>query len=338
MSQENFLKDLVSLKDLTPEQITYLFEGILEGRIPQSQVAAVLALMSAKGESGEEIAIAAQTVMKRSLPIEYPTYLFGDIVGTGGDGFNTINVSTLASLVAAAAGFPVAKHGSISVSSQCGSADILRALDIDIMRGPKEARQSLDRNSWCFLFAPNYHPSFKAVKDLRRELGIKTIFNILGPLVNPLLPPLMVIGVYDPKFLMPFAVALKGLGRKKALIVHGSGLDEITVHGTTQAILLEGESIERLTLSPSDLGLKTFALADLAGGTVEQNIGLSIDLLSGRGHDAKNSIVAASAGALLWLAGEASSLKKGVDMAMGIIKSGDAMKLVEKLREQGSGT
>ncbi len=338
MSQESFLKDLVSLKDLDPEQISYLFEGILEGRIPTSQVAAVLALMSAKGESGEEIAIAAHTVMKRSIPIERPPYLFGDIVGTGGDGFNSINVSTLASFVSAVAGFPVAKHGSVSVSSECGSADILKALGLDIGLGSIEARQSLDKNSWCFLFAPTYHPSFKAVKDLRRELGIKTIFNILGPLVNPLCPPVMVIGVYDSKFIMPFAQALKGLGREKALIVHGAGLDEIAVHGTTEAVLLSGGSVEKFSIHPSDLGLKTFALTDITGGSVAQNLRCSIDVLSGRGDEAKNSIVAASAGALLWLGGKASSLKAGVELAMSIIKSGEAMKLVEKLREQCRGT
>lgn len=337
MNETSLLKNLVSLRDLDPEQITYLFDSIFEERMPANQVAAILALLSAKGESGQEIAIAAQTVMKRSVPIAYPSYVFGDIVGTGGDGQNTINVSTLASLVVAAAGFPVAKHGSVSVSSECGSADILRALGIDIMLGPKDARRNLDEHKWCFLFAPSYHPSFKAVKDIRRELGIKTIFNILGPLVNPLRPPIMVIGVYDPKFLMPFAHALKALGRKKTLIVHGSGLDEIAVHGTTEAALLSDVSVERFTLSPSDLGLKTFALAEVMGGSVQENIRLSIDILSGRGDEAKSSIVAASAGALLWLGGEETTLKSGVERAMKTIKSGAAMKLVERLREEAHG-
>ncbi len=338
MNEKNLLKSLVSLRDLDPEQISYLFDSILEERMPANQVAAILALMSAKGESGQEIAIAAQTVMKRSVPISHPDYVFGDIVGTGGDGHNTINVSTLASLVVAATGFPVAKHGSVSVSSECGSADILRALGIDIMLGPKEARRNLDENKWCFLFAPNYHPSFKAVKDIRRELGIKTIFNILGPLVNPLRPPIMVIGVYDPKFLMPFAEALKALGRKKALIVHGCGLDEIAVHGPTEAALLHNNSVERFTISPSDLGLKTFALAQVMGGSIEENIRLTLDVLNGQSDEAKNSIVAASAGALLWLAEKETTLKSGVECAMNCIKSGAAMKLVERLRGKAHGT
>lgn len=332
MSQESFLADLISLKNLTTEQISYLFEGIFEDRIPKAQIAAVLALMSAKGESGEEIAIAAQTMMKRSLPIARPDYLFGDIVGTGGDGFNTINVSTLASLVVAQAGFPIAKHGSISVSSKCGAADLLRALSINIDRSPSNARQCLDEHKWSFLFAPNFHGSFKAVKDLRRDLGIKTIFNILGPLVNPLRPPLMVVGVYDRKFLMPFAHALKSLGREKALIVHGSGLDEITVHGTTDAVLLNENSIESFSLNPSDLGLKTFPLSAITGGTIEENLRLSLTILDGKGEEAQNSIVAASAGAMLWLAKKAANLKEGTSLALDVIKSGETMKLVRNLQ------
>ncbi len=334
MSQESFLTDLISLRNLTPDQISYLFEGIFEDRIPKPQIAAVLALMSAKGESGEEIAIAAQTMMKRSIPIVRPDYDFGDIVGTGGDGFNTINVSTLASLIVASSGFPVAKHGSISVSSKCGAADILRALSINIDLSAKEARRNLDEHAWCFLFAPNFHASFKAVKDLRRDLGIKTIFNILGPLVNPLRPPMMVIGVYDPKFLLPFAQALKSLGRQKALIVHGAGLDEIAVHGTTEAVLLKDHAIEHFKLHPEDLGLKTYALSAITGGSVEENLRMSIALLNGKGEEAHNAIVAASAGAMLWLADKASSLKEGVKIALNIIESGHAMRLVKELQRK----
>ncbi|MCA9506919.1 MAG: anthranilate phosphoribosyltransferase [Myxococcales bacterium] len=337
MNEKILLNELMSLKDLSVEQVGLLIDDILEERMPASQVAAALALLSAKGESGQEIAIAAQTVLKKTLLVEQPDYLFGDVVGTGGDGFNTINVSTLASLVAATAGFPVAKHGSVSVSSRCGSADILRALGIDIMQGPKEVRQSLDKNKWCFLFAPNYHRSFKAVKDIRRELGIKTIFNILGPLVNPLRPPIMLIGVYDPKLLEHFAVALKDMGRKTALIVHGGGLDELAVHSVSDAVLLKDNKVEKLSIHPDDLGLKSFALEQIQGGGVEENIQISIDLLSGHADEAKSSIVAASAGALLWLAGKESSLKSGVGLALEIIKSGQTMKLIKELQEQAYG-
>lgn len=334
MSEENYFKTLISLKDLAPEQIARLFDDIFEERLPSSQVAAILALLSAKGESGQEIATAAETVMKRSIPIERPLYPFGDIVGTGGDGFNTINVSTLASLVVATCGFKVAKHGSISVSSKCGSADLLRALHIPIDLGVEATRESLETNSWCFLFAPNFHSSFKAVKDIRRELGVKTIFNILGPLVNPLRPPIMVIGVYHEKFLLPFAEALKAMGRKKALIVHGSGLDEIAVHGVTKAMLLRDGVIESLEFHPTELGLKTYSLSEIVGGTVEQNLRYSRDLLSGRGDEAKSAIVAASAGALLWMGEHAVSLKDGVKLARDVIKSGEPIELVKRLQEK----
>ncbi len=326
------LEDLLAQKNLSPEQISSCFDGMLSGQWSATQVAAALVLLRAKGARSEEIAQAAKTILEKAVAIKRPDYLFGDIVGTGGDIHNTINISTLASLTVAAAGFPVAKHGNVSVSSKCGSADLLRELGLDINLSPEQARLNLDNYNYSFLFAPNYHPSFKAVRDIRRELGIKTIFNILGPLVNPLRPPIMVIGVYDPGLLTPFAEALRCLGCFKALIVHGSGLDEVALHGPTEVVMLVGQQISSMSLEPADLGLKHSKLSDLIGGDAKNNAAIARDILLGQADESKTSAVAASAGALLWLGDRAPSWPAGVSMAMNTLRSGLAMKLIEQLK------
>lgn len=337
ISNEGIIEQLIGGYDLDSPIMRELMERIFLGVMPKAQIAACLALLRAKKASATEIFSAANLILDKALDIRPPTYLFADIVGTGGDGHNTINVSTLASLTAASLGLPVAKHGSIAVSSRCGSADVLTEMGVNVSLSPENALRCLDEHGWCFLFAPHYHASFKSVKDLRHELGIKTIFNILGPLVNPLRPQIMLVGVYDPTLIMPFAETLKNLGRKRALIVHGSGLDEIALHGPTTAALLDDQSIEPLTLTPSDFGLKSYGLDEIKGGDRKDNAKIFTELLSGKADAAKTALVAASAGALLWLAGSAKTLKDGVEMSQQAIRGGEPFSALERIRRFGHG-
>ena len=337
LTNEAIIEHLIRGNDLDSVMVRTLMERILTNTMPDAQIAASLALLRAKSASPLEIAQSAETVLNKAMPIERPGYLFADVVGTGGDGFNTINVSTLASITAASLGLPVAKHGSVSVSSKCGSADVLKELGIDISMEAKKARSFLDQNHWCFLFAPIYHPSFLAVKKLRQELKIKTIFNILGPLVNPLSPPVMLIGVYDPSLITLFVQALRDLRRKRVLIVHGSGLDEIALHGPTTGALLDDKSIVDFHITPKDLGLKFHGINEIQGGMPQDNARIFQNILSGNADDAKTSMVAASAGVLLWLGEVAKSPYDGVTLARSALLDGMPARTLLKLRESRHG-
>jgi anthranilate phosphoribosyltransferase len=335
---EAIIERLIRGEDLDAFLTRELLEQILSGAMPPAQIAAALVLLRTKRESAIEIAEVTRLIIDRAKPIFQPSYLFADIVGTGGDGHHTINASTLASITAASLGLPVAKHGNVSVSSKCGSADVLRELGIDISLGPKEARASLDGNNWCFLYAPLYHTAFNVVKGIRSELKIRTIFNIIGPLANPMKPPIMVIGVFDPLLMLPFAEALRSLLRKRALIVHGSGLDEVALHGPTSAALLDDQRIETFTIEPKDLGLRSFPLEAIKGGEPKDNARMFKEILSGQGGEAKISMVSASAGALLWLGEKASSLREGVQSAKEALLAGTPMKTLNLLQGFGHGT
>lgn len=337
IANEQMLEHLLSGHELTNEMVITFVDRILGGTINAVQVAAMLAGLRAKHISPDELAYFANVVIKKSVPIEKPSYPYADIVGTGGDGHNTINVSTLASLIVASMGYPIAKHGNVSVSSKCGAADVLRELGINIDLDAAGVKKSLDVNQWCFLFAPHFHPTYQAVKEVRKQLGIKTFFNILGPLVNPMSPPYMIVGVYHEDLLMPFAHVLKSLKRTRALVVHGSGLDEIAVHGPTKALYLHDGHIEGLTFDPKSLGLASFPLDHVRGGSAQENARICIDVLKGDAPLAMISLVAASAGALLWLFDDKKPLKECVERAYHTIKSGSAFFMIEKLKEFSHG-
>lgn len=338
MSNEVILEELMSADKLKPGLMASLMERILTTAMPAAQVAAALVLMRARGTRALELGEAARVALSKAATSEKPSYAIGDIVGTGGDGQNTINVSTMASLTVASLGMPVAKHGHVSVSSKCGAADVLRELGLNLELSREKARRSLDEHGWCFLFAPNFHPSFQAVKEIRAELKIKTIFNILGPLVNPWSPPSMVLGVYDPDLLDPYIEALQYLGRQKALVVHGSGLDEIALHGPTSCVLLVKGSLERFTITPHDLGLKEASIDRIRGGNAEENARDCLSILGGKGSLPKTSMVAAGAGALLWLGDHAPSWKEGVQKALAALNEGRPLDLLERIREFHHGT
>lgn len=336
-TNEAIIEQLVLRRDLDATMIRELMERILSREMPPVQISAALALLRAKKESSVEISESADLIIKKAEPIERPDYLFADVVGTGGDGFNTINVSTISSLLAASLGLPMAKHGNTSVSSKCGAAEVLAELGIDIVFNAERAKKSLDENQWCFLYAPLYHSTYTSVKSIRRELKIRTIFNILGPLVNPLSPPIMIIGVYEPSLIAPFVQTLKHLGRRRAMIVHGAGLDEIALHGETTVAILDDQSIEHRTLSPKDFGLSSYAVQEIVGGDPAHNAKICHAILSGNASLAMTSIVAATTGALLWLAEKTSTLKEGSDHAMQALRAGSALTTLERLRRFGHG-
>lgn len=338
IGNEQMLEHLLSGYELSQDMVITFIDRILDNAINPVQISAMLAGLRAKHISPHELAYFADVVIKKSVPIEKPSYPYADIVGTGGDGHNTINVSTLASLVVASMGYAIAKHGNVSVSSKCGAADVLRALGINIDQDAIGVKKSLDVNQWCFLFAPHFHPTYQAVREVRKQLGIKTFFNILGPLVNPMAPPFMIVGVYHEDLLMPFAHVLQSLKRKRALVVHGSGLDEIAVHGPTKALHVHDGHIEELRFDPKSLGLSSFPLDQVRGGTAQDNARICLEVLKGDAPDAMLSLVAASSGALLWLFLDKQPLKECVERAYHTIKSGSALRMIERLKEFSHGS
>jgi anthranilate phosphoribosyltransferase len=263
--------------------------------------------------------------------------LFADSCGTGGDFSGSINVSTAAGLVAAACGLPVVKHGNRSFTSQCGSADVLEALGARLDREPLESREILDQTGFCFLLAPLYHPGIAHAGPVRRALKVRTIMNLLGPCLNPARPKVQLLGVADPKLLRPIAQTLEALGVERALVVHGSGLDEIALHGFTRAVSLAHGRIKDLEITPEQAGLDRMPLHQIAGGSPQENGARLAALLSGQGGAADTAVVALNAGALLMTAGLAADLKEGVEMAGDGLRSGRANAVLQRFVEATNG-
>jgi len=286
-----------------------------------------------KGETAEEMIGAAQALSSAALPFERPDYLYADCCGTGGDGSGLINVSTATAFVAVASGLPVAKHGNRSVSSRCGSADVLEAVGANIDLPPEKARRVLDETGFCFLFAPAYHPGVKHAALVRRQLEVRTIMNLLGPCINPARPPVQLLGVADPKMLRRIAQTLAAMGVAEALVVHGSGLDEVALHAETRAIRLSGASIEEFEITPEDAGLERAPLKVVTGGDVEENAARLKALLAGRATKAEEDIVILNTAALLMTAGKTEDLRGGAALARDALDSGEALKVLERFIE-----
>jgi len=318
------LETLTSGRDLAPEEAEIAFAQVVAGQADPMQFAALLAALKTKGETHGELTGAARALLAASTPFSRPDYVFSDTCGTGGDHAGTINVSTAAAFVSAAAGLPVAKHGNRSVSSMCGSADVLEIMGAKLDVTPAQSRAALDQTGVCFLFAPLYHPGMKHAGPVRQALKIRTIMNVLGPLLNPARPDVQIMGVSELRLIAPAAETLRALGTKAALVVHGSGLDEVALHGVTHAARLAGGQIDYLELTPEDAGLARAEIAALKGGGPEANAATLRALLSGKGEVAHDHAVALNAGALLWTAGLEASLKDGVARALQALKSGDA--------------
>lgn len=331
------LERLYRREDLAPAELEPVFTQLVAGELDPVVLAALLVALKLKGERGAELAAAASALRAAARPFPRPDYAFADTCGTGGDGSGSLNVSSGVALVAAACGLPVAKHGNRSVSSRSGSADVFEALGIDIRSDPTRSRRLLDEIGVCFLFAPDYHPGIAHAMPVRRALASRTLFNLLGPLVNPAAPPCQLVGVYAPEFVAPMAEALAALGVERALVVHGSGLDEVAVHGPTAAARLGTGGIETLEILPETAGVSRRPPAALAGTTPEANAAVLAATLAGRGPPAYRDAVALNTGALLWIAGRAADLTEGTAQAQAALADGLAAERLERLREGARG-
>jgi anthranilate phosphoribosyltransferase len=323
--------------DLSRADSRALFETIVEGRLAEPLMAAVFVALRLRGETSEELIGAAQALRSAARPFPSPGYLFADSCGTGGDFSGSINVSTAAGLVAAACGLPVVKHGNRSFTSKCGSADVLEALGARLDLTPLESREIVDRTDFCFLLAPHYHPGIAHAGPVRRALKVRTIMNLLGPCLNPARPKVQLLGVPEPRLLRPIAETLRALGVERALVVHGSGLDEIALHGFTQVVSLIGGEMEELEITPEQAGLFRRPLEHIAGGPPTENAHRLAALLSGNGGEADTAVVALNAGALLLAAGNADDLKEGVGQALDVMRSGSARATLDSFVEASRG-
>lgn len=316
------LADLVAGEPMTEDASRTLFAALVAGELDDEQITAMLIALPVRRETAAEMTGAAKALRAAATPFPRPDYPFADSCGTGGDGSGSINISTAAAFVAASAGLPVAKHGNRSVTSRCGSADVLERLGVRIDVSPQVSRRALDQTGVCFLYAPAYHPGLRHAGPARRALGVRTIMNLLGPCVNPAAPSVQLLGVYDPATLDPVARTIAALGVTDALVVHGGGLDEVALHADTQAIRLSGGAFERIVLSPEDAGLQRRPVGAVAGGDAETNAAGLAAVLQGRGPEAHIDAVALNAGALLMTAGIASDLAAGVALAKDRLASG----------------
>ena len=325
------LAQLVENKNLSQQETEQFFTQVLNGEVDPALLGSVLTALKIKGETPIEIAGAAVAIRSAAMPFPDNGYSVADCVGTGGDGANTINISTTAAILAAACGLKMAKHGNRSVSSMSGSADLLEAFGVNLTMSPTVAANCLDKANLCFLFAPAYHSGFKHAGPVRKAMGIRTLLNILGPLVNPATPKIMLLGVYTPELLQPIAKALQLTGVKRAFVVHGSGLDEIALHGNTQIIEINGDILIERTITPQDFGLENYSLEAIKGGTPKENADIIKAILSGNGQEAHNAAVIINCAALLYLHDKADNLKMAAQLASETLKSGKGLQTLNLL-------
>lgn len=325
------LEGLYRGESLTSIESEQLFGELLRGEMDPLVLSSLLTALKVKGESPSEIVGAAKALIAAAKPFPRPDYEFCDIVGTGGDGLHTINISTTAAIVGATCGIKVAKHGNRSVSSKTGSSDLLDKLGIKLDMSPETARHCLDEANICFLFAPHYHSGMRFAAPVRQALKTRTIFNVLGPLINPARPTYQLMGVYSEQLLEPIAETLRELGLQNGMVVYGSGLDEIAIHGETQVAEIHGQHIRYHTLTPTDFGLKYYTLDAIQGGDPDENRKITEKLLAGKGTDAQQAAIAINLAPLLVMGGKADDLKQGAELAIETLRSGDALDKVSQL-------
>lgn len=331
---QTVLDKLYQTDTLNQQESYQLFNDIINGKLTNEQLVAVLITLKIRGETPAEIAGAALASLENAKPFPRPDYLFADIVGTGGDGTNSINISTASAFVAACCGVKVAKHGNRSVSSRSGSSDLLSAFGVKLDVSAKQSRQNLDELNVCFLAAPHYHPGFRHVAQVRQHLKTRTLFNILGPLINPARPPVSVIGVYSPALIKPVIETVAMLGYQRVAVIHGSGMDEVAVHGTTHVAEYHQGNIHYYTLQPDDFGLSRYSLTDLTGGDAAENKALLTAVLQGQGQPAHTAAVAANTALLLHLCTQ-QSLPDCTLQALDVMASGHAYQRLMSLVSRG---
>ncbi len=340
MIKEAIVK-IVDKKDLTYDEAYTVMTEIMSGETTATQNAAFLAALSTKSTGSEtidEISGCAVAMREKATLLEHPGMEVMEIVGTGGDNAHSFNISTTSAFILAAAGVKVAKHGNRAASSLSGTADCLEALGINIRQDPDKCRELLDKVGFCFIFAQQYHSSMKYVGPIRRELGIRTVFNILGPLTNPSYPEFMLLGVYSETLVNPLAQVLMSLGVKRGMVVYGTdNLDEISISAPTKVCEFRDGYYRDLLIRPEDFGLKSASKDEITGGTPEENAQMTRDILAGKITGAKRDIVLLNAGAALFCAGAAESIQDGVNLAAEMIDSGKALKKIDEMIEVSNG-
>ena len=334
MIKEAIVK-IVNKEDLTYDEAYTVMNEIMSGETTPTQNAAFLSALStksARAETTDEISGCAAAMRAHAVKAATGMDVF-EIVGTGGDNAHSFNISTTSALVAAAGGMKVAKHGNRAASSQCGTADCLEALGVNIRQSPKRCVELLNEAGMCFFFAQEYHTSMKYVGAIRRELGFRTVFNILGPLTNPGNPTMQLLGVYDDYLVEPLAQVLTDLGVKRGMVVYGQDkLDEISMSAPTTVCEIREGWIRNYVITPEDFGFERCTKADLLGGTPEENAAITVSILKGkRGH--RRNAVLMNAGASLYIGGKAETMADGVKLAAELIDSGKALETLKKLIE-----
>ena len=329
------IQKIVGKEDLTYDEAFAVMNEIMNGETTATQNAAFLAALStksAKAETRDEIAGCAAAMRDHATKVETGMDVF-EIVGTGGDHAGSFNISTTSALVAAAGGMKVAKHGNRAASSKCGTADCLEALGVNINQSPARCVELLNEVGMCFFFAQKYHTSMKYVGAIRKELGVRTVFNILGPLTNPGKPVMQLLGVYDEYLVEPLSQVLVSLGIRRGMVVYGMDkLDEISMSAPTRVSEIRDGWYKTYTITPEDFGLTRCTKEDLAGGTPEENAKITLDILNGA-KGPKRDAVLMNAGASLYIGGKAETLAEGIKLAAEIIDSGKALETLNKFIE-----
>ena len=316
---------LINKEDLSAEIVEQVMDEIMTGQASQILVASYLTALEAKGATVEEITASAKGMRRAGTRLKHSDTVF-EIVGTGGDFSNSFNISTTASIVIAAAGVKVAKHGNVAATSRSGSADCLKALGVKIDLEAEQMEQVLEECGMCFLFAQKYYSAMKYVGPVRKELGIKTVFNILGPLANPAAAERQVMGVYDESLVEPLARVLSKLGVSRGTVIYGTDrLDEVSISAPTVVCEFEGDSFKKYTIKPEDFGIRSASKDDISGGSGEDNAKITLGILKGEIKDARRDVVLLNAGCGLYVAGKADSIADGVKLAAELIDSGKAM-------------
>ncbi|MFZ1897328.1 anthranilate phosphoribosyltransferase [Methanoregula sp.] len=331
MTMKEAIAHVVEGHNLAPPEAAAVMDEIMNGQATPAQIGGFLAALRMKGETPEEIAAFARVM--RNHAIRLTPQVAGTLVdtcGTGGDGAQTFNISTAAAFVAAGAGVPVVKHGNRGVSSRCGSADVLAALGVTIGIPPEAQAKIIRDTGIVFLFAPSHHPAMKHVMVARQDLGCRTVFNLLGPLANPAGAEAQVLGIYAENLTGTIAEVLHLLGVSRAMVVHGSGLDEITITGETTVTELEGGRLKDYTLSPEQFGFARAARTDILGGDPYENARIILSVLAGR-KGAARDIVLMNAGAAIYVGGRAGTLAEGIHLAASSIDSGKAQGKLDAL-------
>lgn len=327
---QSILNKIYESKFLNEKESYKLFKEIASGKINEIQLSSILTAMQMRGESEEEILGAINAFSERMKFFPRPNYIFSDIVGTGGDVKNTINVSTASAFVAASCGFKIIKHCNQGVSSKSGSSDLLKKLKINLTGSLKNSKKILDELNICFLFAPLYHNAFKFASKTRKILKIKTIFNLLGPFLNPSIPPLTVIGVYKKNLINPMVKILQKLKYQRGIVIHGNDTDEVTLHGKTYISELLNKKIYSYELNPEDFGIKTYPNTVFFKHSSEESFNIIKKTMKGEGEKLHEELIAVNVAILLKNFGH-ENLKENTKIALDKIRSGDVYKHIIKI-------